>query len=457
MNSEPGLPSNIESQQISPPSLESGGLRRDLTLLDATMINIGSIIASAIFLVPTTIAALLPSTGLVLFVWVLGGVVSLFGALAIAELGALMPRAGGQYVFLEKIYSPLWGFLYGWTAFVVIISGSISAIAVAFATYLAHFIPLTPNEIKIIAMASIVLLTLINCYGVKIGAWIQNGFTFLKIAALGALILFAFTLSDGTFSNLQPVLPSLPFGAFAGPFAIAMIAVLWAYDGWIEVTFVAGEVKDPHRNVHRSIIISTIIVISVYLTVNFAYMFLLPLETIAASELVASDAATVVLGPIGASFIAAAVMISTFGANNGYILTGARIYFAMAKEGVFFRSLANLHPTYRTPIPSLAAQGVWACALVFTGTYEQLFTYVVFASWIFYAMSCIGVFLLRKRWPDIHRPYKTWGYPVTPLLFVVFALYLVVATLMENPRDSLIGVAMIASGLPAYYYWRRRS
>jgi APA family basic amino acid/polyamine antiporter len=434
----------------------SNDLRRELTLLDSTMINVGSIIASAIFIVPASIAADLPSTFMILLVWVLGGVVSLFGALSIAELGALMPRAGGQFVYLREIYSPLWGFLYGWTAFVVIISGSISAIGVAFAAYLGYFIPLTETAIKSIAIASILLLTIINCFGVKLGAWIQNGFTFSKIAALGLLIFLSFILSGGASENFQPLFPSGSLTSLVGPFGISMIAVLWAYDGWIEITFVAGEVKHPEKNVHRSLILSTVIIILLYLLINIAYIYVMSIGKLGQSTLVASDAATIILGPAGASFIAIAVILSTFGANNGYIFTGARIYYAMAKEGVFFKSLSSIHPNYKTPIPSLLAQGVWASFLVLTGTYEELFTYVIFASWVFYGMSCVGVFLLRKRWPTAPRPYKTWGYPYTPILFIIFSVYIFISAVLENPRDSLIGTIMIVSGIPAYFVWRRR-
>lgn len=431
-------------------------LRRELTLLDSTMINVGSIIASAIFIVPASIALHLPSSSFVILVWVFGGVISLFGALAIAELGALMPRAGGQFVFLREAYSPFWGFLYGWTAFLVIISGSISAIAVVFATYLGFFYPLDAIEIKIVAIASILFLTFINCFGVKFGALVQNGFTFLKIAALGMLIVFSFALKGGSIANFSPVLPTAPLSTLGGPLMLAMIAVLWAYDGWIEVTFVAGEIRDPGKNLHRSLILSTVIVITVYVLVNLGYIYVLSLENIAKSTLVASDSAAVILGPPGASFVAGAVVISTFGANNGFVITGARIYYAMAKERLFFQSFSNIHPKFQTPIPSLIGQGIWASFLVFTGTYEQLFTYVVFASWIFYAMSCAAVFTLRKRFPEMPRPYKTWGYPFTPLIFILFSLILVISTLFENPRDAAIGILMIASGIPAYYYWSRK-
>jgi APA family basic amino acid/polyamine antiporter len=434
----------------------SGELRRDLTLFDSTMINVGSIIASAIFIVPATIAYHLPSVPWMIAVWVVGGVVSLFGAVAIAELGAMMPRAGGQYVFLADIYGPVWGFLYGWSCFIVIISASISAVAVVFATYLGYFIPLDATDIKLMAIASIVLLTVVNCFGVKVGAMVQNGFTLIKIVALAALIAICVGLSDGGLAFSASSLPAMPLTSLLGPIALAMIAVLWAYDGWIEITFVAGEVRDPDRNIHRSLILSMLIVITMYILVNIGYMAVLSFEAMASSQLVASDAAAAVLGSGGAAFIAASVVVSTFGANNGFIITGARIYYAMATGGYFLKSFGRVHPTFKTPIPSLIGQGLWACALVLTGTYEELFTYIVFASWVFYAMSCIGVIILRRRQPDRPRPYRTWGYPFTPVLFVVFACLLVVSSIVEAPRESFIGVAMIASGIPAYWYWSRQ-
>ncbi|MEX1277112.1 MAG: amino acid permease [Bacteroidota bacterium] len=434
-------------------------LRRELTLFDATMINVGSIIASAIFIVPAAVAGHLPSGPLMMTVWIVGGIISLFGAVTIAELGAMMPRAGGQYVFLAEIYSPLWGFLYGWSAFVVIISAAISAIAMAFATYLGYFFPLSGMEIKIIAITSIVVLTVMNCFGVKLGAIVQNGFTLLKIAALGMLILFCLFITGGETSILASSLPEMPLTSLAGPLVLAMIAVLWAYDGWIEITFIAGEVRDPQTTIHRSLIIATLIVIVMYVLANFGYLAVLPIKEMAASQLVASDAAAAVLGSAGAAFVAASVVISTFGANNGYVITGARIYYAMAKEGLFFRSFGRVHPQFKTPIPSLLGQGAWASLLVLTGTYEQLFTYVVFASWIFYAMACYGVILLRRRIPDAPRPYTAWGYPYTAVIFILFALLLVILAVLESPGDALIGTVMIASGIPAYYYWshRRRS
>jgi APA family basic amino acid/polyamine antiporter len=380
----------------------------------------------------------------------------MFGALAVAELGAMMPRAGGQFVFLKEIYGPLWGFLYGWAGFTVIISASISAIAVGFATYLGYFFSMDAWSVKIVAIASIALLTAANCLEVRLGAFLQNGFTFAKIAALGLLALVPFFLWSGITSNFRPVLPPAIDGSYYPLFMLAMVSVLWAYDGWIEVTFVAGEVKNPERTIHRSLIIATLLVVALYVVVNLAFIFLLSLSSMAQSSLVASDAAQKMLGAVGASFIALAVVVSTFGANNGFVFTGARIYYAMAREGLFFQSFSTIHSKFNTPVHSLVGQGIWSCLLVLTGSYDQLITYVVFVSWIFYAMSAAGVIVLRKREPHRERPYRTWGYPWTPVVFILFALYLVVSSVVENPRDSMFGVLLTVSGIPLYFWWKNK-
>lgn len=430
-------------------------LRRELTLLDSTMINVGSMIGSGIFIVPATIALYLQSSALILAVWIVGGLVSLFGALSVAELGAMMPRAGGQYVYLRQAYSPLWGFLYGWTAFAVINTASIAAVAVTFAAYMGYFFPMEPMAIKVLAIASIVFLTAINCFGVKLGALVQNGFTIMKMAAVLALVLVSFLLSGGTIGNFSPFLPSLLSTSLIGPLGLALIAVLWSYDGWIEITYVAGEVKNPQKTLPRSLMISTLSVIALYVLVNAGFSFVMSIDEISHSSLVASDAATKTIGPIGAALVAVAVIISTFGTNNGFIFTCPRIYYAMAREGLFFRWLAYVSPKYQTPIPSLIVQAVLASLLILTGTYDQLTTYVVFASFLFYAMSAGAVIIMRHREPGRERPYRAWGYPLTPIVFIVFALTLVTNTIIDNPSDSIIGLAIVIAGVPAYFYWRR--
>jgi len=432
-------------------------LRRELGLLDSTMINVGTMIASAIFIVPASIAAQVPGSGPMILVWVAGGVVSLLGALSVAELGAAYPEAGGQYAYLREAYGPLWAFLYGWANLLVINPASIAAIAVGFARYLGFFVPLSPLLIQGVAVLSIAGLTVLNCLGVRLGATTQNVLTFLKMGALAALIAAAFVLPGGSTANFEPLWPAGPAGTWIGPFGLAMVGVLWAYDGWIETTYVGSEVKDPGRNLPRSIILSTVIVIAFYVLASVAYSYVLSPARMAGSTLVASDAAQVTLGALGAGFVAAAILVSTLGANNGIILTAARIPYAMARGGLFFRAQGIVHPRFATPVVALLTQGVIASVLALTGMYDQLFIYVVFAQFVFYALSAGAVMLLRRRAPEVPRPYRTWGYPVTPLVFIAFALWLVGNTIAESPRESAVGAGVILLGLPGYWYWKRKA
>jgi len=431
-------------------------LRRELGLLDTTMINVGTMIASAIFIVPATVAAQVPGSALMILVWIVGGVVSLLGALSIAELGAAYPEAGGQYAYLREAYGPVWGFLYGWANFSVINPASIAAIAVGFATYLGFFVKLTPLGIQAIAVASIAGLTVLNCLGVRLGATTQNVLTFLKMGALAALVITAFALPGGSATNFQPLWPPGTMDTWIGPFGVAMIGVLWAYDGWLETTYVGSEIKDPGRNLPRSIILSTVIVIGFYVLASVAYSYVLSPARMAGLQLVASDAAQVTMGAVGAGFVSAAILVSTLGANNGIILTAARIPYAMARGGLFFRSQGTVHPRFATPVTALATQGVISAVLALTGRYDQLFTYVVFAQFLFYALGCGAVMRLRRVAPDIARPYRTWGYPVTPIVFIAFALWLVGNTIRQKPLDSAVGAGIIMVGLPGYWYWKRR-
>jgi len=437
-------------------------LRRELTLLDSTMINVGTMIASAIFIVPATIAMHAQGSAVTVIVWIVGGMVSLMGALAIAELGAAMPEAGGQFIYLREAYGPVWGFLYGWGAFMVINTASIAAIAVAFAQYLGYFVPLNDTEIKIIAMLSTVLLTTINCFGLKLGAWTQNAFTFLKMAALAGIIVLSFVLKGGAAENFTPFFPAQSFSSLLGPIGLAMVAALWAYDGWIEITYVGSEVKNPQRNLPLSIIFSTLIVIALYVLISIACVYVLSVGTMgqamkaSSSYLVASEVATTIMGTAGAALVTIAILISTLGSNNGIVFTAARIPYAMAKEKLFFQAMAKVSAKYHVPLVALIVQGVWACILTASGSYDQLYTYVVFVSWLFYAMSCGAVIVLRRKAPNMPRPYKTWGYPVVPVVFILFAIWLVINTIVEAPRDAAIGAGIMLSGLPIYFYWKQK-
>ncbi|HET9385084.1 MAG TPA: amino acid permease [Gemmatimonadales bacterium] len=453
-----------------PPS-PTADLKRELTLFDAIMLNAGTTIASAIFIVPATVAAGVHGSLLITAVWVIGGLVSLLGALSVAELAAMYPEAGGQYAYLREAYGKLPAFLYGWANFSVINTASIAAIAVGFARYVGFFTPLSETAIRVIAILSIIALTLLNCRGVRLGATTQNVLTVLKIGALFVIILTSFILPGGSVANLQPLAPATSFSQWIAPFGVAMVAVLWAYDGWIESTYVGSEVMDPQRNLPRSIILATLLVIAVYTLTSIAYMYVLAPSQMAGSEHVASDAAKVTMGSLGATFVVVAILISTLGANNGIILSAARIPFAMARQGAFFESQGRLHATYATPVVALLTQGLIASALTLVPQcvsipgvfsicsprplYDQLATYVVFAQFVFYALSAGAVIRLRRRAPDAPRPYRTWGYPATPIVFIFFAVWLVLNTIVATPKDSAIGAGLILLGLPGYYYWRR--
>lgn len=404
---------------------------------------------------PAEIALRLHATSLTVAVWVVGGIVSLLGALSIAELAAAMPRAGGGFVYLTEAFGPVWGYLYGWANGTVINPASIAAIAVGFASYFGVFVPLGAAGIKAVAIVSILALTLLNALGVRAGAATQNLLTLTKIGILAALIVIGFALPGGAAENLQPVWPSGSWSSVVGPFGLAMVAVLWAYDGWIETTYVGGEVTAPGRTLPRAIVYSTLIAGVLYVLVTLSFTWVLSPARVAHSTLVASDAAQVTLGRIGAGLVAGAILVSTLGANNGIVLTSARIPYAMARGGLMFRWIGGVHPRRLTPVPSLLVQGAIASVLALSGTYERLFTYVIFTEFLFYAAMCGAVIRLRRRAPDMPRPYRAWGYPVTPLVFIGFSIWLVYNTVAQKPLDALVGIAILAAGLPMYYYWKR--
>ena len=439
-------------------------LKRQLGLLDSTMINVGTIVASAIFIVPSVIAGELHASLPAILVWVVGGAVSLLGALSVAELGAAMPKAGGIYVYLREAYGPVWGFLYGWSSGVVINPASIAAIALGFATYLGFFVPLGDAGTKAVAVVSIIGLTVLNSLGVRLGAVTQNVLTLTKIGLLVALIAVGFLLPGGGVANLAPLWSDAPLGQQIASFGVALVAVLWAYDGWIEITYVGSEVKDPDRNLPRSVILSTFIAIVLYCLVTASFAYVLSPAKMAASSLVASDAAQVTLGRAGAGLVAVAIMTATLGSNNGIVLTAARVPYAMARDGLLPRWLAGVHPRFLTPVPSLAVQCVVSIALTWISTepswknaYNRLFTYVVLAEFVFYAMSCGAVIRLRRKAPDLVRPYRAWGYPVTPIVFILFSLWLVFNTAKEDPADTLMSALLILAGLPLYWWQRAAS
>ncbi len=450
-----------------PPEGEEPSLVRRLTAWDGALITIGAVVGTGIFLTTSDMARALPHPGLILLAWVLGGFLTVAGALTYAEMGAMYPEAGGMYHFLREAYGPLVGFLYGWASFLVIMSGGIAALAVGFGEYLGSFFPFfstghvlvaapvlgwrwTLSGGQVAGVLAIAVLTVINYVGLKEGVWAQNALTLLKIGALVAFIAF------GLRGNGAPMAGhAMPSGVLAG-FGVAMIATLWTYDGWYGLTFSAGEMKDPGRNLPVGIVVGSAAVLLLYALVNVVYFRTLSLEEIRQAPRVAEAAATVLFGPMGARLLSAAVVVSTFGCLSSTILYSSRIYQPMAKDGVFFPSLARIHPRFRTPGRSLWAQSAWAMALTASGTYEQLYTYVVFTAVVFHVATGAAVFVLRRTRPGVPRPYRTWGYPVVPALFIGASLLLVWNTLVERPVQSGLGLVLVALGLPAYVYWRRR-
>jgi APA family basic amino acid/polyamine antiporter len=422
------------------------------------MIVVGSVIGSGIFLVPSEIAARVGSVELMLAVWIAAGVLSLAGALAYAELGAALPGAGGLYVYLREAWGPAVAFLYGWALFLVIHSGSMATLAVAFSIYLGYLMPLGFWGGKLASAACILALTAVNVIGVKAGAVVQNLFGVLKVAGLLGLVLVAF-LHGPAQESASALTPGtgVGFAALASGFGLAMVAALWAYEGWHLVTFSAGEFTRPQRNVPVSLAVGTASVGALYLLTNFAYLRVFSLPRIASAERVAAEVAHAAAGPTGASLIAAAIVISIFGATNGLLLTGPRVYYAMARDGLFFSAAGRVDPRFATPAPAILIQGLWATGLAMVGTFAQLFTYVIFTGWIFYGLGAAGVIRLRQKRPELDRPYRTFGYPVLPLLFVVAAAALVANTLAQNVGPSSAGLALVAAGLPVYWFWKRKA
>lgn len=431
-------------------------LKRALTRFDLTMIAIGGTIGSGIFLTPSLIAKNLESPVMILGVWIIGGLMALAGSLTFAELSGMMPGAGGVYVYLSRTYGKLFGFLFGWAYLLVVNTGGIAALSIAFSTYLGFFIPLGPSGIKLVAILGLVFLTVLNVGGVKAGGIFSDAFTVLKLAGIAGVILVGFVWGSGTNANFSLAGSGIHSG-LPGALAAAMVGVLWSYGGWQHASFTAGEARDPERSVPFAMVAGAVVVAVVYITINIAYMLLMSPAAIGNSPRVASDAVSVVFGPIGGSLIAMAIFISTFGTAGIYTLTAPRIYYAMAADGVFFRQIASVHPRFHTPANAILLQSGWAIILIlFWGTFENLISYVVFTDWIFFGLAAACVLILRRRLPDASRPYKTLGYPITPLFFILLAAWFVVNTLIEKPEQAIAGIIFLALGVPVYYYWSTR-
>ena len=432
-------------------SEDKAALPRKLGMLDATVILIGIVIGSGIFLFPNLIARDLHSGTAILAAWVIAGALSFLGALAYAELGAMIPATGGQYVYLREAYGPLSAFVCGWTFMLAVLAGGTAWLAVTFSIYFGHFVPLTPVVSKAVAIALIAVLSAVNYVGVREAAWVQRTFTFLKIAGLLVLIGAAFlsprsaVLAD---ASAQPVFSLARFG-------VAMAACLMAYNGWSYVSFVAGEVREPHKNLLRSLAVGMAIVAALYVFANAAYLKVMTIPEIAASERVGAELATRTMGSIGGAFISMTVLLSIIGAVNGCILTAARVPFAQARDGLFFSRFGKVHPRFQTPAFAILIGGLWTALLVLTGSYETLYTYSILAAWIFYTMSVAAVGILRRKMPAAARPYKMWGYPYTLWLFVIVSVWFMANALITQPRPSLMAFVIVAAGAAAYRFWRK--
>ncbi len=433
-------------------TVPEGPLPRRVGTWSGVLLLVGLTVGSGIFRVPGGIAAEVGSVGAIAGVWILGGVVALFGALAFAELATLFPRSGGLYVFLREAYGPLPAFLYGWTELLVARPASLGGLAMIFAEYARAFLPLGEGGVRVLAAAAVGLLALANLRSARWGMALQDATSAAKVAALGGLALALFLLGDPSGGALAGP-PGLAPRTWGG-FGVALVAALWAYDGWADTTAMAGEVRDPARVLPRALVGGILLVVAVYLAVNAAYLYVLPLERVAASPLLAADAATAVLGGAGASTVAALVMLSVFGALNAAVITGPRILFAMAQDGLFFRPVAAVHPRYRTPYVAVAVTGALGIAYVSVRSFEELAAAFVLGVWPFYALAVGGVFVLRRTRPDLPRPYRTLGYPVVPAVFLLASVALLGNSLVEQTGLTLFGLGVVAAGVPVFYGWR---
>jgi APA family basic amino acid/polyamine antiporter len=476
-------PSTTETAASSQPTLVRG-----LTLLDSVLLLVGGIIGSSIFLTAKDIAGPLPHPVLFLLVWVLGGMISMCACFAFAELGSMFPESGGQYVYLREAYGDLTAFLYGWMLFSVANGGSIAALAVGSAAYLGGIIPgiseahvvlalggFVLTRAHVVALLMIAAVTWINVAGLRRGALLQNVATWAKFVAMATFILLGFAIGKGDWRHFTAHEASTVHGLSAhglsvhgltmgmGPgqllsaFGVALIAVFWAYDGWVYIGWVAGEMKDPRRNVPLAMMLGVLIVGVVYVAMNMTYLYALPIDEIARHETIAHAAAVALFSPAAAVWLSAMIAVSCFGALACAVLSSARVYYAMAVDGVFFRRMAEIHPKWRTPAFALIGQGLWAAALTLSGRYDQLYTYVMFGMVLSYTLTVIGLFLLRRERPDIPRPYRCAGYPWLPAIYVLIGAAWTLNTIITRPTEAFWGTAIVLVGVPGYLYWKRSS
>ncbi|MFC1628870.1 APC family permease [Gemmatimonadota bacterium] len=429
------------------------GLLRQLSWLDATAIIIGTIIGSGIFITPGLVARNAPSPGLILITWIVGGILCLLGALIFAELASFMPATGGIYVFLKEAFGPLMSFIFGWLFLLVIKPGAIATITTGVAIYMGELVPLSPLGIKLAAIFIIIIISSIHYRGVRLGSNIQNFLTSLKVILILGFIVVGLTSSAADWSLLTTG------GGNGGGFnlgmlslmGVALAAVLWTYDGWADICYMAGEVKDPGRSLPRAILLSTLAVIVIYVAINIVFIITVPIEQMAISDRVAADSARTLLGSGGATLVTIAILISIMGGANGSIMLGPRVFYQMGADGYFFRWTGRIHPKFRTPANAVVVQGVWAAVLIMGFNFEELLNYFVFTTWLFFVLSTVALFIFRKRYPDVERPYSTPGYPWVPLAFIAIAAAMLLNSLVQRPLESGIGLGFAVLGIPVYF------
>jgi APA family basic amino acid/polyamine antiporter len=461
-----------------PPAETSGqqpSLVRGLSLLDSVLLLVSGIIGSSIFLTAKDIAGPLPNPTLFFLVWVLGGVISLCACVAFAELGSMFPDSGGQYIYLREAYGDLVAFLYGWMLFTVGNGGTIAALSVASAAYMGNIIPFISQQHVIFSLAGmpftrahaiglvlIAILTCVNVFGLRWGALLQNISTWTKFTAMAVFVVLGFAIGKGHWSNFSVQAPGgLTMGLSAdqliSAFGVGLIAVFFAYDGWVYITWVAGEVKDPRRNVPLAMVLGVLAVGVIYLAMNMTYVYAMPLNEIATYETIAHAAATKLFSPAAAVWLSGMIAISCFSAAAACTLSGSRVYLAMAQDGVFFRRMAVIHPKWRTPAFSLIGQGIWGAVLTMSGRYDQLYTYVIFGMVLSYTLTVLGLFVLRWKKPDVPRPYRCTGYPWLPAIYVLVGVTWTLNTIIHRPSEALGSAAIVLVGVPGYWYWKRKS
>ena len=462
----------------SPPpeaSPQKPSLVRGLGLLDSVLLLVSGIIGSSIFLTAKDIAGPLPNPKLFFLVWVLGGVISLCACVAFAELGSMYPDSGGQYIYLREAYGDLVAFLYGWMLFAVANGGTIAALSVASAAYAGNIIPAISQEHVIFSLAGmpftrahavglllIVILTYVNVFGLRWGALLQNVSTWTKFTAMAIFVVLGFAIGKGHWSNFSAQAPGgLSMGLsptqLISAFGVGLIAVFWAYDGWVYITWVAGEVKEPRRNVPLAMVLGVLVVGAIYLAMNMTYVYALPLNEVAKYETIAHAAAAKLFSPRAALWLSAMIAVSCFSAAAACTLSGSRVYLAMAQDGAFFRRMAVIHPKWRTPTFSLIGQGIWAAVLTMSGRYDQLYTYVIFGMVLSYTLTVIGLFVLRWKKPDVPRPYRCTGYPWLPAIYILVGVAWTLNTIIQRPTEAFWGALIVLIGVPGYLYWKRSS